>query len=163
MKVIENLPAYDESKLKALEQNAQRLTIAGTEKQKADANLLLAGIEYERQRRAKAATAGLPDPFDEIWSTIQCKIKPGENVLNWSIDSTYTGRSFNILTVGHTWITVDGANMTMPRDVSKGDFAKIYRIWPDYCSGTFQRTEITTLSQNSTYILAILRKVFPPS
>jgi hypothetical protein len=163
MKVIENLPAYDENKLKTLEQNARRLILAGTEKQKADANLLLAAIESERQRRAKQATDRDPDAFDEIWAIIQRKIKPGDNLLNWSVDSAYTGRSFNILTVGRTWITVDGANMTMPREVSKRDFAKIYRIWHEYCSGTFQRTEITTLSQNSTCILSILRKAFPQS
>jgi hypothetical protein len=161
MKVIENLPAYDETKLQALEQNAYKLLSAGTEKQKADASLLLDGIKSERQRRAEEAIDGTQNAFDEIWATIQRKIKPGENVLNWSIDSAYTGKSFTIMAVGHTWITVDGRNMTVSRDISKGDFAKIHRIWQDYCSGTFPRAEITTLSQNSTYILSILRKVFP--
>jgi hypothetical protein len=47
----------------------------------------------------------------------------------------------------------------MDRTIFKGDFAKVYRVWNDYCAGHYSRADLGKLSQNTTYILSIFRRV----
>jgi hypothetical protein len=39
--------------------------------------------------------------------------------------------------------------MTQSRNVTRGDFENIYRVWDAYRSGKFSRSEMTPLSQLS--------------
>ena len=52
--------------------------------------------------------------------------------------------------------------MQMPRRISKGDFEKVYAIWSEYVAGNYPRSKMTSLSQNTTYILGIFHQVMRP-
>lgn len=51
MSLIDQLPTFDDKKLAAIEQNAQRWLTTGTEKKKVEAENVLAAIGNERRRR----------------------------------------------------------------------------------------------------------------
>ena len=96
--------------------------------------------------------------FEEVWLSIVSKLQPGEEIKNWGSARGYTGGMFKIEQVHNSWIGVFGGEMTEPRNVSKGDFAKVYAVWDQYVVGNFPRAKMTNLSQNTTYILSILRR-----
>jgi hypothetical protein len=58
---------------------------------------------------------------------------------------------------------VDGAAVIVTSDriakerrISKGDFERIFALWPDYKVGAIRRRELVTRSQNTTYIISLL-------
>jgi hypothetical protein len=53
--MIDKIPAFDDKKLSAIEENANRLLKVGNDKQRANAENVLAAIVAERQRRKDAA------------------------------------------------------------------------------------------------------------
>lgn len=97
--------------------------------------------------------------FEAVWLAIVSKLQPGDEIKNWGSARGYTGGTFKIEQVHNSWIGVFGGDMTEPRDVSKGDFAKICAVWEEYIAGNYPRAKMTNLSQNTTYILSILRRV----
>ena len=100
------------------------------------------------------------DPsFEAIWNQIIERLRPGKVIRNWGVARGYTGGTFQIDNVSGSAVTVSGGSMKMPRAISKGDFAKVYAVWPEYRAGRYPRAEMTTLSQNTTYILSVLRHV----
>jgi len=97
--------------------------------------------------------------FEAVWTAIVSKLQPGDEIKNWGSARGYTGGTFKIEQVHNSWIGVFGGSMTEPRDVSKGDFGKVYAIWDKYVAGNYPRSKMTNLSQNTTYILSIFRQV----
>jgi hypothetical protein len=97
--------------------------------------------------------------FEEVWLAVVSKLQPGEEIKNWGSARGYTGGTFKIEQVHNSWIGVFGGEMTEARNVSKGDFAKVYAVWDQYLAGNYPRAKMTNLSQNTTYILSILRCV----
>jgi hypothetical protein len=95
--------------------------------------------------------------FEAVWLAIVSKLQPGDEIKNWGSARGYTGGTFKIGQVHNSWIGVFGGNMAEPRNVSKGDFAKVYAVWDQYVAGNFPRAKMTNLSQNTTYTLSILR------
>jgi hypothetical protein len=95
--------------------------------------------------------------FETTWTEIARRLQPGAVIRNWGSARGYTGGTFNIDNVDRSSITVSGGDMKMPRCVSKGDFEKVYRVWGAYCAGNIPRSKMTSLSQNTTYILGVLR------
>lgn len=97
--------------------------------------------------------------FDPYWARIASPIHSGLTIRNWGAARGYTGGTFNVVDVDGSGITVSGADMRAPRRISKGEFQKIYPIWEDYVSRNYPRSKMTNLSQNTTYILSILRSI----
>lgn len=94
--------------------------------------------------------------FDTIWSRISQEVRPGTTVRNWSVVRGYTGGTFQVDDVDRTSVTVSGGNMQMHRRVSKGDFEKVYSISSQYLAGSYPRSKMIDLSQNTTYIVSTL-------
>jgi hypothetical protein len=97
--------------------------------------------------------------FEAVWLAIVSKLQSGDEIKNWGSARGYTGGTFKIEQVHNSLIGVFGGEMTEARNVSKGDFAKVYAVWDQYLAGNFPRAKMTILSQNTTYILSILRRV----
>jgi hypothetical protein len=96
---------------------------------------------------------------EEVWIKITGQLCPGLIVRNWGLARGYIGGSFEILDIEQTAITVAGGSMQMPRRISKGDFQKVNAVWDAYVQGNYPRSRLIGLSQNTTYILSILRRV----
>jgi hypothetical protein len=47
--------------------------------------------------------------------------------------------------------------MRVPRTIGKSDFARVYGARENYRAGRVSRAEMTEISQNASYIFAILR------
>jgi hypothetical protein len=58
MGVIDKLPGYDESALARVEENCRRLIGSGTDRQKAEAEMVMLAIADERRRRRPAPNLG---------------------------------------------------------------------------------------------------------
>lgn len=163
MGIIENLPSYDELKLIAIEKNAERALRVGDSKQKKQAEEVLAAIESERIRRQGDdyvdSDSAADAEFEAVWLRIKQRLNPPITIQNWGIDQQFTGGSFQLEVVADTWLRVNGTSMSKHRDISKGDFAKVYRVWQDYCSGNYSRADLGKLSQNTTYILSIFKRI----
>ena len=93
--------------------------------------------------------------FDTIWARITSDLSLGTAIWNWGAARGYTGATFEVKDVERTSITVAGGNMQMPRRISKGDFEKLYSVWPDYIEGNYPRFKMRDLSLNVTYIVSI--------
>jgi len=97
--------------------------------------------------------------FETLWDAVRRQMLPGLAVKNWSVAKNYTGSRFTIDDIDRSSVTVSGGRMLAPRRISKGDFAKVYTVWESYLAGNFPRSNMSPLSQNSTYILSILHIV----
>jgi hypothetical protein len=82
-------------------------------------------------------------------------LKKGDQIKGWSRLHGETSLVFKIDEVGDTWISVL-PQTKIPRRISKGDFSQVYAFWKSYCAGEVGRAEMTTLSQNTSYIFALL-------
>ena len=103
----------------------------------------------------------LASSFEAIWDGIQRALQPGATVLNWGLARGYTGGSFKIDDMDRSSVTVFGGKMIAARRVSKGEFEKLHAVWDAYRARRFPRSDMRALSQNTTYILSILRLVDP--
>jgi hypothetical protein len=175
MSVIDRLPTLDGGALVAIERNAHRWVSRGTDEQKAEAERVLLAIAAERRRRLDQVTSGSPDDvgrsdtgaaasvtdrgFPAIWMKIVQPLHPGDVIRNWGYATGHTGGTFRIEDVGNSAVTVYCGTMVQPRAIPKGDFEKVYAVWSDSCAGNYPRAKMTNLSQNTTYILGILRRV----
>jgi hypothetical protein len=97
--------------------------------------------------------------FETEWTKITRELHPDVVIRNWGAARGYTGGTFRIDNVNRTSITVSGGDMQMPRRISKADFEKVYAVWNAYREGNYLRSKMTSLSQNTTYILGILHSV----
>jgi hypothetical protein len=97
--------------------------------------------------------------FENVWMSIVSTLQRGEVVKNWGVSRGFTGNTFVIEQIQNTAVTVIGGKLTEPRSVSKRDFEKVYEVWDDYVAGNYPRAKMTDLSQNTTYILSVLRLI----
>lgn len=96
--------------------------------------------------------------FDAVWNDVQSRLVAGTTIRVWSYANDYgLNKTFRVEEIEPGAITVSSSGTTLPRRVSRGDFAKVHSRWADYCVGRFPRHLLRDLSQNSTYIIGIFR------
>ena len=95
--------------------------------------------------------------FETFWAELRSTLQPNAEIRGWGAARGYTAMRFRVTDVERAAVTVASSTMSAPRRVSKGEFAKLYRLWDDYCAGRVSRAAVTAISQNSSYIFAILR------
>jgi hypothetical protein len=95
--------------------------------------------------------------FEAVWADLKNRLKAGIELRGWSRDKGHTSLRFRIDDVAASSITVSSSTMTMPRSIGKSDFARVYGARGKYRAGKVTRAEMTELSQNTSYIFAILR------
>jgi len=165
MNLIANLPNCDDVKLRLIEENANRLSQTGTAVQKTQAAEALAVIATERERRQannpKYQFHTTSPAFEAVWSLLTQRLKQNTSIQNWSAYKDFTGGEFKVEDVSTTALRVSGSGMKMPRNISNGDFCKVYQVWEDYRTGNLSRGELTKLSQNTTYIFSIFHHIGP--
>jgi hypothetical protein len=95
--------------------------------------------------------------FSQCWSAIQA-VPVGASIKPWSAAGRAKPTSaFVISAMNASAVDVQPSNGAL-RHVTKGDFAYIFNLWPSYKAGTLRRDQLNR-SQNTTYILSILRHV----
>ena len=94
--------------------------------------------------------------FEEVWADIRRRLRVGSAIKNWSADRGYTGGTFRINDVDGAAVIVTSDRIAKERRISKGDFERIFALWPAYKVGTIRREELVAKSQNTTYIISIL-------
>jgi hypothetical protein len=94
--------------------------------------------------------------FDEVWFSLQRLLHRKQRLNGWSREKDDTGLRFEIQDVDSTSITVLPGK-GLPRRISKSDFEQVFAFWSPYCKGKIPRHEMARLSQNTSYIFAILR------
>ncbi len=94
--------------------------------------------------------------FDSIWSDLTSRLQVGSKIKAWSRAKGYTGLEFQVVDVDSTLISVDKDGLSAPRRISRGDIAKVIGVRDDYIAGRLQRSEMSHISQNTTYILDLL-------
>ena len=95
--------------------------------------------------------------FRLIWADIGTRLRARTDIKSWSAAKDYTGGSFRVDNVNGDGIIVSGANIEKARMITREDFKKIYEVWDDYKNSKIPRSKLTPISQNTTYILSILR------
>ena len=98
----------------------------------------------------------MPEDFDAIWSRIQRMLTPGIAIRNWSIAKSCTGGSFRIIAMTTETVTVFGGRMRAERTIPKAEFGKLAAVWDRYRAGRLPRSDLGSLSQNTTYVLSLL-------
>jgi mRNA-degrading endonuclease RelE of RelBE toxin-antitoxin system len=106
--------------------------------------------------RADAVPTSLSS-FQSLWADLRTALKPGTEIRGWGATRGFTSMRFEVADLDAGSITVSSPTMSAPRRVSKGEFAKLYVLWNDYSAGRVDRQAVTPISQNSSYIFAILR------
>jgi hypothetical protein len=95
--------------------------------------------------------------FDQIWETLTRRLQSSQAIRNWTVIKGYVGEDFTAQS-GDLRIDCILANQTQIT-VSRDDFERVYRIWPQYLSGDFQRNKIRDITRHSKYIISILHQV----
>jgi hypothetical protein len=93
--------------------------------------------------------------FDEVWQDIQLRLSVGLELPNWS----YDGRARGTTRIDEKYfyeIWVTGPKTSKSRKVTRNDFKTFYELWDRYKQGQLGRGEISDVSRNSSYIIAIL-------
>ncbi len=96
------------------------------------------------------------EPFPEIWQLISRRLKPGDSIPNWTVLKGNLGDSMIVVQVDEGEIIVQTPNAKHLQHVSRGEFEKIWGVWPAYKAGQIQRQEIREMTYHSKYILSIL-------
>ena len=94
--------------------------------------------------------------FEDLWADIQRRLPVRERIQNWSADKGYTGERFQIKDVEPSSVTIEADGTSIPRQVAKSEFRKIFADWPAYRVGTIRRSALRDKSKNTTYILSLL-------
>ena len=94
--------------------------------------------------------------FEDTWADIQRRLPVRESIQNWSADKGYTRGRFRITDVEPSSITIEADGTSVPRQVAKSEFQKIFADWPAYRAGPARRSVLRDKSKNTTYILSIL-------
>ena len=94
--------------------------------------------------------------FESTWADLQRRLPVRERIQNWSADKGYTGERFQIKDVEPSSITIEADGTSVPRQVAKSEFQKIFADWPAYRMGTARQNVPRDKSKNTTYILSIL-------
>ena len=94
--------------------------------------------------------------FEDTWADIQRRLPVREHIQNWSADKGYTGGRFRITDIEPSSVTIEVDGTSIPRQVAKSEFQKIFADWPGYRVGTIRRSTLRDKSKNITYFLSIL-------
>jgi hypothetical protein len=95
--------------------------------------------------------------FDQKWSAIRAKLKPGQTIPNWTQLKGELGDTFRIVEVKADLIAVETPGTDAIQRVPRKDFESISKIWKAYNAGTFPRGHMTPLTRYSKYIISIMR------
>ena len=98
-----------------------------------------------------------PHSFQAFWTDLPLVLKPGTEIRGWGKARGYTDLRFRVIDLDAGSVTIDSATVSAPRRISRGEFEKLFALWDRYCAGQISRQEVTPISQNSSYIFAILR------
>lgn len=96
------------------------------------------------------------EDFESTWTDLQRRLPVRERIQNWSADKGYTGGRFQIKDVKPSSITIEVGGTSVPHQVAKSEFQKIFADWPAYRVGTVRRSALRDKSKNTTYIVSIL-------
>lgn len=96
------------------------------------------------------------EDFESTWTDLQRRLPVRERIQNWSADKGYTGGRFRITDVEPSSVTIEADGTSIPRQVAKSEFRKIFAEWPAYQVGTARRSALRDESMNTSYILSIL-------
>jgi hypothetical protein len=96
--------------------------------------------------------------FASTWRDLRAALKPGDQLRGWSKAKGQTDLQFHISEVGPTWIGILPTTGNVRR-ISKGDFDRVYAFWPAYKRGEITRAQMRDISQNTSYIFAMLNWV----
>jgi hypothetical protein len=97
--------------------------------------------------------------FDSVWSRFQSGLKPGDTIKNWTVLKGYLGDTIKIVRVGSGFIDVDAPHAMTTQHISKGEFEKVWEVWPEYKGGKFPRHQFQEITRFSKYIISILHWV----
>jgi hypothetical protein len=100
----------------------------------------------------------MDDNFNIVWNNIQSRLMEGSNIRVWSAANDYNlDRTFRVEEVEPGAVTISSDRTSFLRRITMSDFANVHARWADYCVGRLPRHELRDLSQNTTYIIGILR------
>jgi hypothetical protein len=95
--------------------------------------------------------------FDQTWSEIRAKLKPGQVISNWTQLKGELGDTFRIVEVKSDLIAVETPGTDAIQKVPRKDFEAVAAIWAGYKAGTVKRELMTPLTRYSKYIISIMR------
>jgi hypothetical protein len=94
--------------------------------------------------------------FETVWADLQANLAVGTVIRNWTVLHRYMGQDMVVNDVQENYIKIDPPNAQTIQRVPKEDFEKVWRVWPDYKSGTFKRGQFQDVTRYSKYIISIL-------
>jgi hypothetical protein len=95
--------------------------------------------------------------FEDAWAAILLKLADSDRIIKpWSAAGRISRSPFSVSCWDIDSITLTGGGIDGERRISKSDFADVFSVWPEYCAGTKQRSELRERSFNSTYVISIL-------
>jgi hypothetical protein len=95
--------------------------------------------------------------FNDHWSKAQHLLRNGVSVNAWGRDRGYTGTWFEVAIDNEGSLNVSSPTLSNTRTIRRAEFVKVAAKWEAYCAGEIPRTDLRDLSQNTTYILSILK------
>ena|SRR5437867_2206384 len=108
-------------------------------------------------------------PFSEFWNRLKAELAKGPSaspghhgvrVAKWSPYSGTIPGEFVALWQGGDVLYCETETTNSMRSVSKAEFQKVYKVWPDYRAGVRKRSYIVhdLGVQNASWIIPILFK-----
>lgn len=95
--------------------------------------------------------------IQSAWLGLRQALKPGTEVRGRGKARGYSDLRFRIVDSDAGSIAIISPTISASRRFGRAEFEKLFDLWVGYCAGQVSRQEITAISQNSSYILAILR------
>ena len=95
--------------------------------------------------------------FDQTWSAIRAKLKPGQVIPNWTQLRGELGDTFKVVEVKSDRIAVETPGTDAIQKVPRTDFEAVSKIWAGYKAGSVKRELMTPLTRYSKYIISIMR------
>jgi hypothetical protein len=95
-------------------------------------------------------------PFSNTWNALHDNLLKGTDIPNWTVHSGNIGESFRVTIISDKFIEVDAPGAKALQRVPRDDFEEIYDRWDDYNRRGLARSEFSTLTRYSKYIISIL-------
>ena len=93
--------------------------------------------------------------FEHFWRVLQSDW-PVTEIENWTVAKKgHVGENFTIIDVERDRVVVRPPSAQNHQRVPKGDFEKMYRLWPAYKSSQTKREELRSVTRFSKYIISI--------
>ena len=91
-----------------------------------------------------------------LWQQARRLLRNEIELRTWSRDNE-TETQFKIWDNTAAAIKIYSPTIDGPRSISKKEFFKVAEKWDAYCDGTVSRAELGKLSQNTSYVLGMLK------